>query len=275
MGGLFNKNQKDQIIGINSKIGKDVNCNICGRLLGKKMTFYEINKHMLQCQNKNKKLESMIKDLRNINNEHNNLIKQSYLLKYGDHENRFENHNSNDEIIEENIIHPRVNVTRHNSHKICHSSDSSNQFQKEERCLKNYTSHFKKDINSDMLIFDPFLFKDINESRSHSHKKNSHKHFILNIDSNFLKELPFEDKVLEFKKFLKNLKIDWREGSCSLQLDRENILKQSIEQFSVIDPYKELKINFKGEISHDAGGLIREWYTVIFQEIQSEKLSNY
>lgn len=70
------------------------------------------------------------------------------------------------------------------------------------------------------------------------------------------------------------LKVDWRDGSESLIIDRENILSQSIQQINKIDIYKELKINFKGEISNDAGGLIREWFTVIFKEIQSEHLSN-
>jgi len=45
-------------------------------------------------------------------------------------------------------------------------------------------------------------------------------------------------------------------------------------QFEKIDPYKELKINFLGEICHDAGGLIREWYSIIFKYLQSEKISN-
>jgi hypothetical protein len=36
---------------------------------------------------------------------------------------------------------------------------------------------------------------------------------------------------------------------------------------------REPHINFKGEVSHDAGGIIREWFTIIFQEMQSDKLS--
>jgi len=42
-----------------------------------------------------------------------------------------------------------------------------------------------------------------------------------------------------------------------------------VKQFSKINIYKELKINFKGEVSHDAGGIIREWFTIIFKEILS------
>jgi len=70
------------------------------------------------------------------------------------------------------------------------------------------------------------------------------------------------------------LKVDWRDGFCSLIVDRDNILVQSMQQINKLDLNKELKINFKGEISNDARGLIREWFTVIFKEIQKSELSN-
>ena len=38
-------------------------------------------------------------------------------------------------------------------------------------------------------------------------------------------------------------------------------------QFETINLFKELKIIFIGEESHDAGGLIREWLTILFQKI--------
>ena len=40
-----------------------------------------------------------------------------------------------------------------------------------------------------------------------------------------------------------------------------------MEQFNTINLFKELKIIFIGEESHDAGGLIREWLTILFQKI--------
>ena len=40
-----------------------------------------------------------------------------------------------------------------------------------------------------------------------------------------------------------------------------------MEQFNSINLFKELKIIFVGEESHDAGGLIREWLTILFQKI--------
>ena len=95
---------------------------------------------------------------------------------------------------------------------------------------------------------------------------------ISDLNSVYLKDFPFEEKLTQFKKNLQSLKVDWREGACTIYLDRDDILSESIKQFDHIDPYKELKINFMGEVSHDAGGLIREWYTVIFKELQKESL---
>ena len=101
-----------------------------------------------------------------------------------------------------------------------------------------------------------------------------------NINYNIKLELPpkdeiermaFEDKVLIFKSYLQRLKIDWRQGAEHININRDEIINLSIHQFKLINPYKELKINFNGEVNQDAGGLIREWLTVIFKELQSEK----
>jgi hypothetical protein len=94
-----------------------------------------------------------------------------------------------------------------------------------------------------------------------------------NFNPNNLKNFPFEEKVTHFKNHIQHLKVDWRESYCTLELDREYLLRDSISQFNKIDPFKELHINFKGEISHDAGGIIREWFTVIFKEIQKDNSS--
>ena len=45
-----------------------------------------------------------------------------------------------------------------------------------------------------------------------------------------------------------------------------------MEQFGKINLFKELKINFEGEICYDAGGIYREWFTSIFQILEGDKL---
>ena len=81
----------------------------------------------------------------------------------------------------------------------------------------------------------------------------------------------FEEKVQYLRYNLNERKIDWTKGSDKISVNRENILEQSINQFKKINPFKELKIDFKGEVSQDAGGLIREWLTVLFNILLDEK----
>ena len=40
----------------------------------------------------------------------------------------------------------------------------------------------------------------------------------------------------------------------------------------VYNIYKEWKINFVGEVSYDAGGIIREFFTNVFQTLENDKL---
>ena len=43
-------------------------------------------------------------------------------------------------------------------------------------------------------------------------------------------------------------------------------------QIQNVNLKKELKINFKGEVSYDAGGIMREWFTTVFQTLEADKL---
>lgn len=95
----------------------------------------------------------------------------------------------------------------------------------------------------------------------------------LNFEECYRSRVPFSEKISNLRKNLEKLKVDWRDAHCKLELDREKALKQSIEKIKTIDLYKELKINFTGEVSYDAGGIIREWFYILIKELQSEKLS--
>lgn len=83
----------------------------------------------------------------------------------------------------------------------------------------------------------------------------------------------FEQKVKFLRLELKKVKVDWRKGADMITVDRGNIVKDSITEFAKINPFKELKINFKGEVCQDAGGLIREWLTVLFKTFLDENNS--
>ena len=78
----------------------------------------------------------------------------------------------------------------------------------------------------------------------------------------------FEEKQSLLKINLQKLKIDWREGSDFINIDRDNIIESSLEQLSKVNIYREIKVKFKGEEEGDAGGMMREWMTLLFKEFQ-------
>ena len=81
------------------------------------------------------------------------------------------------------------------------------------------------------------------------------------------KDGTFEEKVDYLRFDISKKKIDFINGAEKLNINREKVLENSMEQFSKVNPFKELKIIFIGEESHDAGGLIREWLTILFKKI--------
>ena len=93
------------------------------------------------------------------------------------------------------------------------------------------------------------------------------------------KELPrgkkdgtFEEKVDYLRYDISKKKIDFTDGGETLYISRENVLENSMVQLEILNLFKELKIIFTGEESSDAGGLIREWLTILFKEIMDEKV---
>ena len=102
--------------------------------------------------------------------------------------------------------------------------------------------------------------------------KNINKYKIINNNKN-KNAANFIQKVENLKTVIQTVKISWQEGCCQLNLDRQNFLADSMDQINNIDLHKELKINFIGEVSYDAGGIIREWFTTLFQKLEGEKLN--
>ena len=79
-------------------------------------------------------------------------------------------------------------------------------------------------------------------------------------------------KIEELKKSINSRKISWQDGFCQIEVQRNNILNSSIEKIEKVDLFKELKINFAGELCYDAGGIFREWFTILFKTLESDKL---
>ena len=85
------------------------------------------------------------------------------------------------------------------------------------------------------------------------------------------KDGTFEEKVDYLRYDISKKKIDFINGAEKLSINREKVLENSMEQFKTINLFKELKILFLGEESQDAGGLIREWLTILFNKILDEE----
>ena len=119
-------------------------------------------------------------------------------------------------------------------------------------------------INKECEIFPPSQDYELNELIY----QNSKKYIPLNVD----KTQTLEQKIEKLKADINKVKISWEEGSDTLDLNRNNMLSESMEQINKVNLHKEVKINFIGEVSYDAGGIMREWFTTIFQTLEGEKL---
>ena len=82
-----------------------------------------------------------------------------------------------------------------------------------------------------------------------------------------------QEKIKILKDFIRPKKIDPDDGDCTIDVSRQDLLNDSINKMnsSTYDFYKELKIKFIGEPSIDVGGVLREWFTNIFEILQGEK----
>ena len=125
------------------------------------------------------------------------------------------------------------------------------------------------------------MTKNINQNIN-TNPQNIGSLVLTNSENEFIKgtkkELPrgkkdgtFEEKVDYLRYDISKKKIDFTDGAETLFISRENVLENSIIQLEIFNLYKEMKIIFTGEESSDAGGLIREWLTILFKEIMDEK----
>ena len=85
--------------------------------------------------------------------------------------------------------------------------------------------------------------------------------------------IDFNTKIEELHKEIGKKKISWEEGAEYLNINRMNIIKESLKQIDNINIFKEWKINFIGETNYDAGGIMREWFTTLFKSLEDEKLN--
>ena len=80
----------------------------------------------------------------------------------------------------------------------------------------------------------------------------------------------FDEKVKWFQDTCEDLRVDWKEGHMCMNVRREYLLSDSIEavmSLSRKDLRKVWRFEFIGEMGIDAGGLAREWFQLVTEEI--------
>lgn len=92
-----------------------------------------------------------------------------------------------------------------------------------------------------------------------------------NTNHNVVSSNNFENEVKNLRNKLNKLKIDWRDSHCTIDVNRSMLLRDSMLQIKKTNLFKELKINFIGEVSNDAGGIIREWFNELIKQLYLEK----
>ena len=242
---------------------------------------------------KNSEIKSkrIMDDFEIINNDyHKTNLENNNLIKKGTFPNNKINNNNN--IINNNINNNDIN-----------NNDINNNYLQTDININKYNEDNDNYINK---IADDLFIKDNNNNNIINNNNNNNNNNIINNNNinnnnnnnnkNTIKpqrtlvhskstlinkyfpnknkkqnEKTFEQKVTLFRTKLQPYKIPFIEGACFLKVNREDIINSSMKGLKTVNLKKELKIDFVGEISQDAGGLIREWLTVLFKEILDPK----
>ena len=91
-------------------------------------------------------------------------------------------------------------------------------------------------------------------------------------EPNIFLDKRIEDKINELKIELTEKKLANGEGQVRINLNREDLLSDTLKQTENIDFYKDWTIKFNKEEGIDAGGLLRDFFTNIFQILEGDQL---
>ncbi len=91
-------------------------------------------------------------------------------------------------------------------------------------------------------------------------------------EPNILLDKGIEDKINELKIELTEKKIKNGEGQVRINLNRDDLLNDTLKQTENIDFYKDWTIKYNKEEGIDAGGLLRDFFTNIFQILEGDDL---
>ncbi|KAI9911335.1 hypothetical protein PsorP6_008921 [Peronosclerospora sorghi] len=96
----------------------------------------------------------------------------------------------------------------------------------------------------------------------------SSSELIMNLEG--VHNLPFPDKIRWFSTEIHRLWLPWESGHAELVVRRDHLLQDSFELVAAMKPYQlrqRWRVVFDGEPALDAGGVMREWFTLLFAEL--------
>ena len=258
-------NQVNQYKSDKNVINERRKCPYCAYLYlysnEREINYY--NKHVNSCTKRkptvNYKLPTQQKINNNIQINTNNFIyiKNNFQNKPINVNKNFKNNNNNYKIQNANNINKNLNNNKNynNNNNNFNNTHQKNVVVQTEANNQLKTNKKPKMIGS-LLITDS-LNEFLNDGKVELPRGNKYG--------------TFEEKVDYLRYDISQTKVDFTEGCETLFISRENVFENSLIQIETFNIHKEIKIIFIGEENSDAGGLIREWLTILFKQIMDEK----
>ena len=259
-------NQVNQYKSNKNVINERRKCPYCAYLYlysnEREINYY--NKHVNSCTKRkptvNYKLPTQQKINNNIQINTNNFIyiKNNFQNKPINVNKNFKNNNNNYKIQNANNINKNLNTNKNYNNN--NNNNFNNTYQKNVVVQTEANNQLKTNKKPKMigsLLITDSLNEFLNDGKVELPRGNKYG--------------TFEEKVDYLRYDISKTKVDFTEGCETLFISRENVFENSLIQIETFNIHKEIKIIFIGEENSDAGGLIREWLTILFKQIMDEK----
>lgn len=259
-------NQVNQYKSDKNVINERRKCPYCAYLYlysnEREINYY--NKHVNSCTKRkptvNYKLPTQQKINNNIQINTNNFIyiKNNFQNKPINVNKNFKNNNNNYKIQNANNINKNLNTNKNYNNN--NNNNFNNTYQKNVVVQTEANNQLKTNKKPKMigsLLITDSLNEFLNDGKVELPRGNKYG--------------TFEEKVDYLRYDISQTKVDFTEGCETLFISRENVFENSLIQIETFNIHKEIKIIFIGEENSDAGGLIREWLTILFKQIMDEK----
>lgn len=157
------------------------------------------------------------------------------------------------------------------------AQDGVMRWEREESDLRPSDGYVRVCISPDQIALEPasLVKTDYNYTMSAPVIENAEPIAPVTINLEGVAGLRFSQKAKWFSSQLHKLWIPWEEGHVQLVFRREHVLEDSLKLLLDMPEEKfrqRWRISFKGEPGLDAGGVMREWITILCGELFDTEL---